>query len=233
MASTLLSQSSHRAPSFFMLVVVLIPLILGVLSSPLDLDHPMPGNIIGARFPADAQTPAQQAAFAEAEKLVKEVFGSSFQLKDPQGNLLGPFGILSYTPTTFLAYLNYTQAYTTLPTLTPKERELSILATASVTNSAYILYAHKSIAVTVGLTPLQAESASKGKVPDNLQDREAFVYSLALKIAQKFGTFSDELFGQAVAELGREGVAQLSQLVGGYLLSSVLVNVADVAVPLL
>ncbi|KAF2683469.1 hypothetical protein K458DRAFT_419072 [Lentithecium fluviatile CBS 122367] len=217
-----------------MLVIHLLGLVLGALSIPLcrhDMSHDHDQEEDKARFPADEQTPEQQAAFTEAERRVKEVYGSSFKLKDDHGNLLGPFGILSYAPTTFLPFLNYTQSYATLPSLTPKERELSVLATASVTKSVYILYAHKSIAVTVGLTPKQAQDASEGEIPEHLAQREQFVYRLALKMATDFGVISDEVFGDAVTEIGREGVAQLAQVVGGYLSGSILVSVADVGLP--
>jgi len=214
-----------------MLVFISFTLMLSVLSSPISYARDMPNNGDAPRFPADQQTPEQKAAFAEAERLVKATYGSSFQLKDAQGNLLGPFGVLSYTPTTFLPYLNYTQAYTVLPHLTAKERELSILATASVTESEYIIYAHKSIGISVGLSKKQVKDASEGEVPEGLGKREKFVYKTALRIAKKFGTISDDLFEEAVQQLGRDGVSQLAQEVGGYLLSSVLVNVADVQVP--
>jgi hypothetical protein len=220
-----------------MLLVALFILIVGVLSSPLSSRAADASNMDASaskpksRFPLDSQTAEQKAAFAEAERLVLATLGSSFKLKDDQGNLLGPFGILSYTPKTFLPYLNYTSSYTSLTSLTAKERELSVLATASVTKSDYILYAHKSIGISVGLTKRQAEDAADGDTPDNLSDREEFVYELALKMAKKFGVLSDKQFKEAVDVIGREGIAQLSQVVGGYLLSSVLVNVADVPVP--
>ena len=231
MASTILSRSSHRAPSALMLVVVLCTFVLGTFANPFSRARHMPHNNTEARFPADGQTEEQKAAFAEAEKLVAQTYGSSFQLKDAQGNLLGPFGVLSYTPTTFIPYLNYSQSFATLPYITPKERELSVLATTSVTKNAYILYAHKAIGISVGLTAAQAQDASEGRLPKHLQEREIFVFELALKIAKKFGTLDDKLFDVAVQKIGRDGIAQLSQVVGGYLLAGVLVNVADVAVP--
>jgi hypothetical protein len=94
------------------------------------------------RFPATSQTPEQAAAAAEAERIVLSKPGPTFQLKDADGNLLGPFSALSYTPSTFLPYLDYANVFTSLPQLTSKERELAILATCLVTKSAYALYAH-------------------------------------------------------------------------------------------
>lgn len=182
MASTILSRMSCRAPSSFTLLVV-FTIILGTVANPLNHAHNMSKST--TRFPPNGQTAEQQAAFAEAEQVVQQAYGSSFQLKDAQGNLLGPFGLLSYTPTAFLPYLNYSQSFATLPYITAKERELSILATTSVTKSAYILYAHKSIGISVGLAADQADAASEGKVSYGLQDREKFVYDLALKMAKK------------------------------------------------
>jgi len=191
----------------------------------------MPATNSASRFPASSQTPSQTAASTEAERVVTSTFGSDFQLKDAQGNLLGPFSILSYAPSTFLPYLNYAKSYTVLTLLTPKERELSVLATGSVTKSEYILYAHKRIGISVGLSEKQAQDASEGRVPEGLEKREGFVYEVALEMAKRFGSVSDDLFKEAVVEIGRDGVAQLAQMVGGYLLSSVLVNVANVEVP--
>jgi alkylhydroperoxidase/carboxymuconolactone decarboxylase family protein YurZ len=183
------------------------------------------------RFPSTSQTPEQAAAAAEAERIILAKFGPSFQLKDADGNLLGPFSTLSYTPSTFLPYLDYANAFTSLLLLAAKERELAILATCSVTKSEYALYAHRRIGVSVGLTEEQVRNAGEGRIPEGLVKRERDVYVLALEMARRFGTLSDEVFEQAVGVIGRDGVSQLAQVVGGYLLGSVLINVADVKVP--
>lgn len=183
------------------------------------------------RFPATSQTPEQAAATAEAERLVTLAFGPSFQLKDAQGNLLGPFSTLSYTPSTLLPFLNYSASFVGLETLTGKERELAVLATCFVTKAEYALYAHQRIGISLGLTEQQAQEASDGMVPGGLEKREDVVYGLALEMAKGFGRLSDAMFESAVGELGRDGVAQLAQVVGGYMLSSMLINVAAVKVP--
>jgi alkylhydroperoxidase family enzyme len=183
------------------------------------------------RFPTTAQTPEQSAGLAEAEKLVNQTYGSSFALKDANGNLLGPFGPLAFNINTLLPYLNYTQSTTQAGVITPKERELATLATVSVTGSDYIIYAHKKIGMSVGLTQKQVNDAAKGDVPNKLGSREQAVYVLALKLANDYGSISDRTFKNAVKDLGRNGTAQVAQMVGSYLLSSVLVNLADVEVP--
>jgi hypothetical protein len=237
-------QFRNGSPAlFFVFFIAFSSLILGVFSLPTepevsDFSHlsemtsEMTNTATKAlRFPSDGQTAEQKSALAEAARIAKQIYGSSYTLEDAQGNLLGPFGILSYTPKSFLGYLNYTQQYATLPYITAKERELCTLATVSVTKSAYINYAHQKIGISVGLTKEQVERASKGHVPKKLTDREELVYELALDIAKDFGFLKTKDFKEAVSVIGREGIAQVAQMVGGYMLSSVLVTVADVAVP--
>ena len=133
----------------------------------------------GPRFPSDSQAPEQKEALKEVERVTKELQGESFSLKDAQGNFLGPYGLLSYTPSTLLAFVNYSSSYYTLPYLTLKERELSVLAVTSVTKGDYIRYAHKIIGVQVGLSQDQVDRASRGLVPKGLSDREESIYALA------------------------------------------------------
>ncbi|KAH9865990.1 hypothetical protein J1614_008554 [Plenodomus biglobosus] len=185
----------------------------------------------GPRFPSDSQAPEAKEALKEVERVTKELEGESFSLKDTQGNFLGPYGLLSYTPSTILGFVKYSASWYTLPYLTHKERELGVLAVTSVTKADYVEYAHKIIGVQVGLTQDQVDQASKGNVPKGLSDREKSIYELALEMAKEFGTIGDERFESAVALLRKEGVAALAQLVGGYMLVTVLAKVADVKVP--
>lgn len=186
---------------------------------------------IQSRFPPGEESDSKKAALEDAEKRVAEVFGSSFKLKDDQGNLLGPFGILSYTPETFLLYLQHMQAINTLPYLTIRERELAALATAHVTQAAFITYAHKRIGMGAGLSQEQVDDAAEGKRPAGLEERESVVYDAALSIAKSSGKLDDWAFEAAREKIGREGVSALAQVVGAFLLGSMLINVADIPVP--
>ncbi|KAF2763049.1 hypothetical protein EJ05DRAFT_534472 [Pseudovirgaria hyperparasitica] len=183
------------------------------------------------RFPSVFGSQEQKEAFEQTERDVKELQGESFSFKDAQGNFLGPFGVLCYTPSTFKPFLSYSKSYYTLPHLTPKERELTTLATVSVTKSDYVEYAHQKIGISLGLTQDQVERASAGHLPKGLSDREECVYELALSVARGFGNIKDKQFDSAVALLGKEGVAALAQLVGGYLLISTMESVAGGSVP--
>ncbi|KAL2063574.1 hypothetical protein VTL71DRAFT_5379 [Oculimacula yallundae] len=184
------------------------------------------------RFPSVPDTPEKAEAFAEVERIVKELHGASFKVKDDNGNFLGPFAVLAAAPKSFMPYLEYTLAFIKLPHLNSKERELAILAAVSVTKSEFVDFAHRNIGMAQGLSQAQVDSASKGLAPiEGLSDREKSIYELSLRLARGFGKIDDEKFDLAITLLGRDGVSQVAQLVGGYMLVSLLVNVADVRAP--
>jgi 4-carboxymuconolactone decarboxylase len=184
-----------------------------------------------SRFPSGAHSEEQKAAFAAAEEAVAETFASAYlNLKDTAGNLLGPFPVLSYTPRTFLPYLRHVNEVNISPLITAKERELAILATCSVTGSDYIIYAHKVVGKSLGLSQEQVDWAAMGRCPNGLELRDRTVFEIGLKLATSWGRLEDDLFDGAVKVLGRDGVSALSQIVGAYAMNSVIVNVADLAV---
>lgn len=183
------------------------------------------------RFPSEFDTPEKRDTFAEVERIVKNLHGDSFKVKDGNGNFLGPFGVLSSELKTFVPYLEYTLAFFKLPHVTPRERELAILAAVSVTRSEFVEYAHHKIGIMQGMSQDQVEDASGGRVPVGLSDREESIYKLSLNIARGFGMIDDNQFDSAVLLLGKAGISQVAQLVGGYILVSTLVNIGDVRAP--
>jgi hypothetical protein len=80
-------------------------------------------------------------------------------------------------------------------------------------------HAHQRIGISAGLTEEQIRDAREERRPEGLGDREENMYVLALEMARCFGTLSDEILEGAVGVIGRDGVAQLAQIVGGYLLA--------------
>ncbi|KAL1607994.1 hypothetical protein SLS60_002933 [Paraconiothyrium brasiliense] len=183
------------------------------------------------RFPATSLTPSQIADLADAEKAVRDNFGPGIQLKDDEGNLLGPFGPLSYTPTVLAPYLAHIVTIMATPLLTPKERELATLATVSVTKSEFIAYAHKKAGLAAGLSEAQVAEAVQGRAVEGLSEREGMIYEIGLELARCNGRLENDRFEKAVRIMGRDGVSALAQVVGAYLLAAVLVNVADVKAP--
>lgn len=184
------------------------------------------------RFPSTSLTPEQNATLAAAEAAILSEYGTAVSIRDANGTLLGPFGPLSFTPTVLTPYLDHVVAVTraAAPYISARERELVILATASVTRAEFVRTAHETIGVGAGLTRAQVEAAGRGERVEGLEEREELVYGLGVEMARGFGKLGDERFEEVVGVegLGREGVSAVAQVVGMYFLAGVLVNVADV-----
>ncbi|KAL2795694.1 AhpD-like protein [Aspergillus keveii] len=166
-------------------------------------------------IPQDAQTPEQQRVEAGARKILARV-PDHVQLTGPSGALLGPYSSLPYTPDLITPWMNLATAIDTQPGLSAKEKELSTLATLSEYNAPYILYAHSAVALEAGLSRTQIDDAKSGRTPAGLTDTEAAVYVLALEMARSRGPIPDRVFGPAVDVLGREKVARIAHVVGGF-----------------
>ncbi|KAF2109881.1 hypothetical protein BDV96DRAFT_651451 [Lophiotrema nucula] len=168
---------------------------------------------------------------AEAERVVLEAYGPTFKFLDDDGAPKGPFPPLLYTPSLFVTYLKLSHANLTYKSFVARQRELAVLATAGVTQAQYILYAHKRIGVSTGLSQEQVDDAAAGRAPKGLEGKDAAIYDLSLEMAKNFGRLEDRSWERGEKELGKEAIAALSQIVGSIMLSSCLVNIADAEPP--
>ena len=117
---------------------------------------------MSTRFPTPQNlTEEQRSVIEEAVRVINTTYDGKVQIRDSAGNLLGPFAALIYTPRTFLLYLNHITTAVTTSLLTPRERELATLVTASVTKSEFVVYAHRKIALTLGITEGQVCSTRR------------------------------------------------------------------------
>ncbi|KAL9056968.1 MAG: hypothetical protein Q9162_002634 [Coniocarpon cinnabarinum] len=82
----------------------------------------------------------------------------SFTIKDAQGRLLGPCAPLQHTPELGRHILGIQQELGRLPGLPLKAREVAILVVGSNHGAAYEVYAHRRIAMTVGLSEDECDS---------------------------------------------------------------------------
>ena len=85
--------------------------------------------------------------------------------------------------------------------LSAREKELCVLAVLSVYDSPYVHYAHSEIAVCVGFTRAQVQTALHGRPPSGVDGRESTVYCLALELAKSHRPMDDATF-----EIGRAHV---------------------------
>lgn len=117
------------------------------------------------------------------------------------------------------------------PGIGPRARELAILAVMSVYNVPFVLYAHRRIAMRLGLSEEQVSSARKGTTPAGITDEEAVIYRTALALARTRGPLDEQCWQEAERALGREKAARLAHVVGVYLYSSTLLNLGAIPAP--
>ena len=134
----------------------------------------------------------------------------------------------SYTPSICGPFLSFIPVIVNFPNLTPRVRELAVLATASNYKAPFVLHAHTAIAQSVGLSSEQVAAASAGKLPGGLDAAETAAWGFALRLATTPGPLNPETWDQARSCLGIEGVANLAHVVGAYAHMCLYQNAADI-----
>jgi AhpD family alkylhydroperoxidase len=157
------------------------------------------------RFPRHpCPTANYNLSLLSAEHQAQRLFGQSFTLRNPiTGELLGPFAVLSYTDGWIPRYCNYIHSIVSSSLFTLRERELIVLAVASVTRAEYVIYAHRRIAASVGLKDetIDAALARYGWMDMiSLSPREKNVYRIASEMAGNWGRVSDETWSAVVVK---------------------------------
>ncbi|KAF3051131.1 hypothetical protein E8E11_008713 [Didymella keratinophila] len=155
------------------------------------------------RFPRPpCPTANYNLSLLSAEHQAQRLFGQSFTLRNPvTGELLGPFAVLSYTDGWIQRYCNYIHSIVSSTLFTLRERELIVLAVASVTQAEYVMYAHRRIAGSVGLKEETIDAALKREGWMDMIDlspREKNVYRIASEMAGNWGRVSDETWNAVV-----------------------------------
>lgn len=151
-------------------------------------------------------------------------------LAGERGGLNGPFNVLLRSPEMgdqaqkLGAQLRF---HSSLP---DKLRELAIILTARSWDAQYEWYAHKRLALQVGLSPAVVDAIAAGKRPASLQADEEAVYDFGTELL-KTKHVSDRNFHAAVDKLGERGVVDLTALLGYYNMVSMLLNVDRYPLP--
>jgi 4-carboxymuconolactone decarboxylase len=117
------------------------------------------------------------------------------------------------------------------PALTHRIRELAILAVGATHRAAYVLYAHSRLAALVGLSDAQIASACQGVTPGELSEEEVAAYEFCVALAGEKGPLRAEVWQRAEEKVGKEVLAALVHVVGGYSYTCLLLNAGDVGVP--
>lgn len=166
------------------------------------------------------------------DEIASLVSGSQGQVKmlDEQGALLGPFAPMLHYPQFGVPALSFLRTLDTHATLDPRVREVAILTVGGLYSAKFQLYAHEIMAGAFGLSPDIIASLAAGGMPNGLNAREAVAHTIANCLV-KGRIVPESTYNHAVSLFGREGVAELYFLVGGYSLIAVILNGFDMPAP--
>jgi 4-carboxymuconolactone decarboxylase len=114
--------------------------------------------------------------------------------------------------------------------LAPRLSELAILTLARVWGSEYEWYAHKRIALEVGVSPDVVEAIRTHK-PPTFEDADAAAVHAFLVELHRTREVSTPVYDEAVRHIGEAGVIDLVGLAGYYTLISMTINVFGVRPP--
>lgn len=107
---------------------------------------------------------------------------------------------------------------------------MAILINARFWESKYEWFAHKPLAVKGGLSESIADDLAQKKRPSNMKPDEEVVYDLCMAL-HKTHFVEDGIFKRAVSALGERGVIDLVAVSGYYTLISMVLNVAEIPLP--
>ena len=156
---------------------------------------------------------------------------SGFKARQPDGTLLGPFNCVLFSPKIATALIDMIQASESKDsTLTNRVRQVVILTVGAVWSSDYERYAHSAVAKKAGLPEDAIQALCKGEPATTLTQEEQLAQRFTRQITDTHKV-DDQLYAEAVAAFGAEGIVDLLVLAGCYDTVSALLNAFQVPVP--
>jgi 4-carboxymuconolactone decarboxylase len=150
-----------------------------------------------------------------AQVIVPWANEARFQSTSEDGRLIGPFNPALLNPAIAAPFLDLQFAEQMHTSLSPRVREVVILAVGAVWQADYELYAHLALARKVGLSEDAAWAVATGELSDEL----SFDETLALRLTQQLSTshrVDESLYQAAEDTFGAQGLIDIAFLIGIY-----------------
>lgn len=151
-------------------------------------------------------------------------------MMNEQGALLGPFPPMLQYPQFGISALSFLRSLDNHATLPPAVREVAILTVGAAYGARFELYAHEIMAAAFGLPAAAIATLSAGGHPYDLNESETIAHDLAYALVNG-RVISAAVYRHAVSLLGKEGVAELFFLIGGYSFIATILNGFDIPAP--
>ncbi len=180
-------------------------------------------------LPPDTLSPELRYVHDEIADLITRSQGQAIMM-DSQNALLGPFAPMLHFPLFGVPALSFLRALDMHATLAKTVREVAILTVGSAFNARFILYVHEIMAKAFGLSANVVASLAAGGRPNGLNEQEIIALDIARSLVAGHAVPAST-YNHAVNLLGRDGVAELFFIVGGYSLIAMILNGFDMPAP--
>jgi 4-carboxymuconolactone decarboxylase len=193
-----------------------------------------PSQTLGGRLPlADPTTltGAQRDLF-EALKATWEPLSNKarIQMTTADGRLIGPYNTFLLHPEVAAKFSEFQAAEATYTTLSPRVREVVIVAVGAVWGADYELYAHTTLARNAGLPEHAVTTLANGGIPDELSEHEKIAAHLTRQLSTRHRV-DDELYREAEKAFGTTGLFDIAALIGQYHTVCAALTLFDVPAP--
>ena len=164
------------------------------------------------------------------DKMVAWANESGFQADTADGELIGPFNPMLYSPKISEAEIAFLGAEQENTVLSKPVREVVILTTGAIWGAAYEIYAHSAVGKKVGLRPEVIEKLVAGGTPETLSIDESVAHEFTRSLVADHKV-DQELYARAAETFGEKGVVDMIYLAGNYMTISALLNTFEVPAP--
>ena len=175
-------------------------------------------------------TAEQRPMYGSFEKMVQAKEYSGFEVRNPDGAYIGPWGVFLQFPELSKPLIEFINLAQKLPGLSERARQVVILAIGGQFNVAYELYAHDPLAARAGLRADQIATLCAGARPADLSEDELLAFDVSKTLVAGAGPVPGPLYDAAVAQLGRQGFNAIIFISIHYLALGVMLNAYDVPV---
>ena len=164
------------------------------------------------------------------EKMVSWGNVSGFQADTAEGELIGPFNPMLYSPKPSEALMGFLGAEKENTALSATVREVVILTTGAVWKCAYELYAHTAVGRKAGLGQDVINELVAGRTPETLEIDESIAHEFTRALVADYKV-DHELYLRTVETFGEKGTVDMIYLAGTYMTVSGLLTTFDVPAP--
>jgi len=188
----------------------------------------LPANPISYRSDAPMTERFTQIAYESLAPEVRPLANDILRVSS--AGLGGPYNALLRSPEMarrafdFLDYLRFKTS------VNLRLNELAILIQARISNAQFEWWAHERIARKAGLSDALMRELQQCQRPQSMQADERLVYDYCVQLSLNHRV-PDDLWQEAVAQMGEQAVVDLTVLSGTYVMVSMLLNATQVGIP--